>query len=151
MLDAAEAGPVPAPLVAVTVRLYESPGGKAGDGYRAGRPAGALAAVGQGGHRESSSAIDWGGKGIVIDLSQVFSNPLVLRLLMVGVTSWLTNLFASRGARRLTPLLPGARRVVVHRRRTGRGPLGPVGVAPVPGLGLGSSMVHRVSDFGSGR
>jgi type IV secretory pathway VirB4 component len=46
--------------------------------------------------RDSTSAIDWNAKGIVIDLSQVFSNPLVLRLLMVGVTSWLTNLFASR-------------------------------------------------------
>jgi hypothetical protein len=44
----------------------------------------------------STSSIDWGAKGMVIDLSQVFSNPLVLRLLMVGVTSWLTNLFASR-------------------------------------------------------
>jgi hypothetical protein len=46
--------------------------------------------------RDATSPIDWNAKGVVIDLSQVFGNPQVLRLLMVGVTSWLTNLFASR-------------------------------------------------------
>jgi hypothetical protein len=45
---------------------------------------------------ETTTAIDWHGKGLVVDLSQVFGTPLVLRLLMVGVTSWLTNLFAGR-------------------------------------------------------
>ncbi len=34
--------------------------------------------------RDSSSAIDWNAKGIVIDLSQVFNNPQVLRLLDGG-------------------------------------------------------------------
>jgi len=45
----------------------------------------------------ASSPVDWKAKGIVIDLSEVHSRPVALRLVMVGVTSWLTTLFTGHG------------------------------------------------------
>lgn len=46
--------------------------------------------------QETSAAIDWGAKGLLVDVSAVFADPLVLRLVMIGVSSWLTTLFAGR-------------------------------------------------------
>ena len=46
----------------------------------------------------SSSPVDWDTPGMIVDLSQVHAHPVALRLVMVGVTSWLTSLFTHRGA-----------------------------------------------------
>jgi len=100
--------------------------------------------------RESSSVIDWGRKGVVIDLSQVFSNPLVLRLLMVGVTSWLTNLFASRGrddSLRCYLVLDESWSIAAD-LAVARWVQSVWRLCRDYGVS-GISMVHRVSDFGS--
>lgn len=46
--------------------------------------------------RETSADIDWGGRGLWVDVSAIFGDALVLRLVMIGVSSWLTTLFAGR-------------------------------------------------------
>lgn len=55
----------------------------------------------------STVTVDWAGRGLVLDLSAVYSDPQALRLVMVAATGWLQTLLAAPSAE------PGPRRYQV--------------------------------------